>query len=111
MLNHVLFILYFSLTIFVQIMKHQFKKSIIFYCDIGDKKSRSSDACVDVPVLGTSLSYMVFVSLLGFWRVLDFDFLTLVLNHITQLCEENDWLSAGIPLDECCNTLQELFPR
>ncbi|XP_056017772.1 sister chromatid cohesion protein DCC1-like [Ostrea edulis] len=47
----------------------------------------------------------------GLWRVLDFDFLTLVLNHIIQLCEENDWLSTGIPLDECCETLQELFPR
>ncbi|XP_061175784.1 sister chromatid cohesion protein DCC1-like [Saccostrea echinata] len=47
----------------------------------------------------------------GMWRVLDFDFLTQVLNHIIQLCEENDWLSTGIPLDECCETLQELFPR
>ncbi|XP_062611315.1 sister chromatid cohesion protein DCC1-like [Saccostrea cucullata] len=46
----------------------------------------------------------------GMWRVLDFDFLTQVFNHIIQLCEENDWLSTGIPLEECCETLQELFP-
>lgn len=47
----------------------------------------------------------------GLWRVLDFDFLTQVLNHIIQLCEENDWLSTGIPLDECLETLGQLFPR
>lgn len=47
----------------------------------------------------------------GLWRVLDFDFLTQVLNHIIQLCEENDWLSTGIPLDECLGTLGQLFPR
>ncbi|KAL3869842.1 hypothetical protein ACJMK2_042474 [Sinanodonta woodiana] len=47
----------------------------------------------------------------GFWRVLDFEFLTQVLNHIIQMCEENDWLSTGIPMEECLNTLQELFPR
>ncbi|KAJ8315898.1 hypothetical protein KUTeg_006550 [Tegillarca granosa] len=46
----------------------------------------------------------------GFWRLLDFDFLTQVLNHIIQLCEENDWLTAGIPKEDCCQTLEELFP-
>ncbi|KAL5006003.1 hypothetical protein ScPMuIL_017161 [Solemya velum] len=47
----------------------------------------------------------------GFWRLLDFDYLCQVLNHIIQLCEENDWLEAGIPLAECLLPLEELFPR
>ncbi|KAK3092052.1 hypothetical protein FSP39_024775 [Pinctada imbricata] len=47
----------------------------------------------------------------GHWRVLDFDFLSQVLNHIMRLCEENDWLTSGIPLEDCCQTLEELFPR
>ena len=47
----------------------------------------------------------------GLWRVLDFNFLSQVLNHIIQLCEENDWLSTGIPLEECVETLGQLFPK
>ncbi|XP_033736716.1 sister chromatid cohesion protein DCC1-like [Pecten maximus] len=47
----------------------------------------------------------------GYWRVLHFDFLTQVLNHIIQLSEENDWLKNGLPLEDCCQTLEELFPR
>ncbi|XP_021378871.1 sister chromatid cohesion protein DCC1-like isoform X2 [Mizuhopecten yessoensis] len=47
----------------------------------------------------------------GYWRVLHFDFLTQVLNHIIQLSEENDWLRSGLPLEDCCQTLEELFPR
>ncbi|XP_078318948.1 sister chromatid cohesion protein DCC1-like isoform X2 [Crassostrea virginica] len=47
----------------------------------------------------------------GLWRVLDFNFLSQVLNHIIQLCEENDWLSTGIPLEECMETLGQLFPK
>nr|XP_022319946.1 sister chromatid cohesion protein DCC1-like isoform X2 [Crassostrea virginica] len=47
----------------------------------------------------------------GLWRVLDFNFLSQVLNHIIQLCEENEWLSTGIPLEECVETLGQLFPK
>nr|XP_022317947.1 sister chromatid cohesion protein DCC1-like isoform X1 [Crassostrea virginica] len=47
----------------------------------------------------------------GLWRVLDFNFLSQVLNHIIQLCEENDWLSTGIQLEECVETLGQLFPK
>ncbi|ESP05567.1 hypothetical protein LOTGIDRAFT_208569 [Lottia gigantea] len=47
----------------------------------------------------------------GYWRLLEFDFLTQVLNHVLQLIDENDWLDSGIPLEECCQTLQDLFPR
>ncbi|KAK6179587.1 hypothetical protein SNE40_011911 [Patella caerulea] len=47
----------------------------------------------------------------GYWRLLDFDFQTQIINHIMQLCDENDWLNSGIPMEECCQTLEELFPR
>ena len=43
--------------------------------------------------------------------MLDFDFLVQVMTHLLQLCDENDWTNTGIPLEECCNVLQELFPR
>ena len=52
---------------------------------------------------------VIFVS--GYWRILDFQFLSLVLSHIIQLCDENDWIKAGIPYQECMETLVELFPR
>ena len=62
------------------------------------------------------LFIMIFLCVLhcfykGLWRVLDFNFLSQVLNHIIQLCEENDWLSTGIPLEECVETLGQLFPK
>ncbi|XP_046353468.2 sister chromatid cohesion protein DCC1-like isoform X1 [Haliotis rufescens] len=47
----------------------------------------------------------------GHWRMLDFDFLMQVLNHILQLCEEHDWLMTGVNMTECCDTLQDLYPR
>ncbi|XP_025111078.1 sister chromatid cohesion protein DCC1-like isoform X1 [Pomacea canaliculata] len=47
----------------------------------------------------------------GFWRVLDFDHLSTVLSHVIQLSEEGDWINTGIPLAECIEVLQELFPR
>ncbi|KAL4236383.1 Sister chromatid cohesion protein DCC1 [Mactra antiquata] len=47
----------------------------------------------------------------GYWRVLDFDYLVQIMTHIIQLSDENDWLHTGVPIEECLNVLQELFPR
>ncbi|XP_041359133.1 sister chromatid cohesion protein DCC1-like isoform X2 [Gigantopelta aegis] len=47
----------------------------------------------------------------GYWRVLNFDFMSQVLNHIIGLCDENDWYDSGIQLDECCQALGEIYPR
>lgn len=47
----------------------------------------------------------------GYWRVLDFDFLVQVMTHLLQLCDENDWTHSGIPVEECITVLEELFPR
>ncbi|XP_005107055.1 sister chromatid cohesion protein DCC1 [Aplysia californica] len=46
----------------------------------------------------------------GYWRVLDFEFLSTVVYHVLQLCDENDWLTTGVDLAQCCDVLQELFP-
>ena len=43
--------------------------------------------------------------------MLDFDFLVQVVGHLLQLCDENDWTNTGIPIEDCLNVLQELFPR
>ena len=43
--------------------------------------------------------------------MLNFDFMSQVLNHIIGLCDENDWYDSGIPLDECCQALEEIYPR
>lgn len=47
----------------------------------------------------------------GYWRLLEFDFLTQVLSHILQLTEEEDWLFAGVPVKSCCDVLGELYLR
>lgn len=47
----------------------------------------------------------------GYWRVLDFDFLVQVMTHLVQLCDENDWIHSGLPIEECVSVLQELYPR
>ena len=47
----------------------------------------------------------------GYWRVLDFDFLVQVVSHLLQLCDENDWTNTGIPIEECVQVLQELYPK
>ena len=54
---------------------------------------------------------VVHVSCTGAWRVLDFDHLSTVMSHIVHLAEERDWLHAGVPLQDCLDVLQELFPR
>ena len=43
--------------------------------------------------------------------MLDFDHLSTVMSHIVQLAEERDWLHAGVPLQDCLDVLQDLFPR
>ncbi|CAL1540282.1 unnamed protein product [Lymnaea stagnalis] len=47
----------------------------------------------------------------GKWRLLDFEFSGSVIYHIIQLCEERNWLSEGVNMEECCQVLGELFPR
>jgi len=67
--------------------------------------------------LSLVLSHIIFVCYQcvivfeGYWRILDFQFLSLVLSHIIQLCDENEWIRAGIPYQECMQILEELFPR
>ena len=43
--------------------------------------------------------------------MLDFDYLSTVVSHIIQLCEERDWLFAAVPVKECVQVLEDLFPR
>ncbi|KAH9488294.1 Sister chromatid cohesion protein DCC1 [Bulinus truncatus] len=47
----------------------------------------------------------------GFWRLLDLEYSSTVLYHIVQLCEERNWFSEGLNVEECCQVLSELFPR
>ncbi|XP_029641247.1 sister chromatid cohesion protein DCC1-like [Octopus sinensis] len=48
----------------------------------------------------------------GYWRMLDFDFKSQVLSHVLQLSEEEDgWMDSGVPLDACCQILEELYLR
>lgn len=61
--------------------------------------------------LQTALQKLQACQIEGYWRILDFQFLSLVLSHIIQLCDENDWIRAGIPYQECMQILEELFPR
>ncbi|KAK7490469.1 hypothetical protein BaRGS_00018255 [Batillaria attramentaria] len=51
------------------------------------------------------------LELQGYWRMLDFDYLSTVMSHIVQLAEEGDWLQTGVPLADCLAVLEELFPR
>ena len=34
-----------------------------------------------------------------------------VVSHLLQLCDENDWTNTGIPIEECVQVLQELYPK
>lgn len=61
--------------------------------------------------LQTALQKLQACQIEGYWRILDFQFLSLVLSHIIQLSDENDWIKSGIPYQECMQTLEELFPR
>ncbi|XP_063402344.1 sister chromatid cohesion protein DCC1-like isoform X1 [Mytilus trossulus] len=61
--------------------------------------------------LQTALKKVQACKLEGHWRILDFQFLSLVLSHVIQLCDENDWIKSGMPYEECMKTLEELFPR
>ncbi|XP_052777613.1 sister chromatid cohesion protein DCC1-like [Mya arenaria] len=61
--------------------------------------------------INTALHKMQALIIDGYWRVLDFDFLVQVMGHLLQLCDENDWTHSGVPIEECLNVLQELYPR
>jgi len=47
----------------------------------------------------------------GHYRMLEFEFLSSVVFHILQLCEEHDWLATGLDVAQCCQVLGELFPQ
>ena len=59
----------------------------------------------------TKVTTSTFLLVTGYWRLLDFDFLTQVLSHILQLAEEEDWLYTGVPVKSCCDVLEELYLR
>ncbi|KAK2155014.1 hypothetical protein LSH36_251g03116 [Paralvinella palmiformis] len=47
----------------------------------------------------------------GYWRLLDFDFLSKLLNDLIQLQDEHGWSYNAIPAEVCCDELQEIYSR
>lgn len=46
-----------------------------------------------------------------YWRMLNFDFLVRVVEEILKLVEQQSWTIDLVPENECCDILQELYPR
>ena len=49
--------------------------------------------------------------LAGCWRVLDFDYLSRVLQSILSAWDEAGWEGDRLPLSTCCGLLADLYPR
>ena len=49
--------------------------------------------------------------LAGCWRVLDFDYLSRVLQSILSAWDEAGWEGDRLPLSTCCQLLSDLYPR
>lgn len=47
----------------------------------------------------------------GYWRILDESYKEQVFQCIINLVEEKDWDFRNFSLNECCNILEELYPR
>ena len=49
--------------------------------------------------------------ILAYWRALDFDFEGQVLSHVLDLRDEEGWNLSEVPIQNCVNTLQDLYEK